>query len=175
MLVGLWFFFYSIVFQHNKACFPFCLTTICWFNTFGVNQNHVLLIASSASLLAAQKLQKAYNSIKECWSPLFSHNPALLHWIRWHGDQMLVRMMIVTSDSLHVMLLHCYKWPCIYHASSNNHCIWASNASTNMHLVDQLNEMITLREVPVEIMLMVKNISLSRQDWFWSYSWWFWS
>jgi hypothetical protein len=33
-----------------------------------------------------------------------------------------------------------------------------------MHLVDQLNEMIALREVPVEIMLMVKNISLSRQD-----------
>jgi hypothetical protein len=36
-----------------------------------------------------------------------------------------------------------------------------------MHLVDQLNEMIALHEVPVEIMLMVKNISLSRQDWFW--------
>jgi hypothetical protein len=35
--------------------------------------------------------------------------------------------------------------------------------------------MIALREVPVEIMLMVKNISLSRQDWFWSNSWWFWS
>jgi hypothetical protein len=33
-----------------------------------------------------------------------------------------------------------------------------------MQLVDQLNEMIALREVPVEIMLMVKNISLSRQD-----------
>jgi hypothetical protein len=33
-----------------------------------------------------------------------------------------------------------------------------------MHPVDQLNEMIALREVPVEIMLMVKNISLSRQD-----------
>jgi hypothetical protein len=33
-----------------------------------------------------------------------------------------------------------------------------------MHLVDQLYEMIALREVPVEIMLMVKNISLSRQD-----------